>query len=76
MKLSEKIRPIIVPNIAPKYHVPMINSLQVTAPPPWTLIFWEENPFFLDLGNFYDLAPHGHQDFYFRIPSLCPHAKN
>ena len=60
MKLSEKIRPIIVPNIAPKYHVPMINSLQVTAPPPWTLIFWEENPFFLDLGNFYDLAPHGH----------------
>ena len=44
--------------------------------PPWTLIFWEEKPFFLDLGNFYCLARLGHQDFYFRIPSLCPHAKN
>ena len=76
MKLSEKIRPIIVPNIAPKYHVPMINSLRATAPPPWTLIFWEEKPFFLDLSNFYCLARLGHQDFYFRIPSLCPHAKN
>ena len=59
-KLSEKICPIIVPNIAPKYHVPMINSFRATAPPPSILIFWGKNPFFLDLGNKKNFNRHSH----------------